>query len=152
MKFEDLPDNEDFLIQYRDNWDGEGDVYWTLARKFRDKLLSADSFDELLMYRGDEVLDIILLDKEQTVYSLIKVNYDHYRYETFIKASLDLAELMKLCKPERIEVMFYSPDERILTEGEMASTGRPAEHFWICIDKSKPARITLDFEDEDETE
>ena len=152
MKFEDLPNGEDFLIQYRDNSDGEGHVDWILARKFRNKLYSVDKGDELLMYRGDEVLDLMLIGKEQTVYSLIKVNYDHYRYESFIKSSLDLAELMNMCKPERIEVMFYSPEERILTEDEMISSGQPNEHFWICIDRSRRPRVTLEFEDDDEVE
>lgn len=52
-----------YAVYMLDNWDGEGDTYWIIARKQDDgEWVSEESGKGLIEYEGDELLKIIPLD------------------------------------------------------------------------------------------
>lgn len=52
-----------FAVYLRDNWDGEGDMYWVLARIDENgKWVTDESGKPLLAYEGDAVLRVTLLE------------------------------------------------------------------------------------------
>lgn len=52
-----------YAVYLYDNWDGEGDTYWVIARKQDNGVwVSEESGKELIEHEGDELLKIIPLD------------------------------------------------------------------------------------------
>lgn len=52
-----------YAVYLRDNWDGEGDTYWLIARRKENGVwVSEESGQGLIKYEGDELLKIIPLD------------------------------------------------------------------------------------------
>src|SRR5690554_3789003 len=52
-----------YAVYLRDNWDGEGDTYWLIARRKENGVwVSEESGKGLIEYEGDELLKIIPLD------------------------------------------------------------------------------------------
>src|SRR5690606_8251858 len=52
-----------YAVYLRDNWDGEGDTYWLIARRKENGVwVSEGSGEGLIKYEGDELLKIIPLD------------------------------------------------------------------------------------------
>lgn len=61
-----------YAILYRDNWDGEGDTYHTIANLEADGRWSDnETGKELLGYQGDEILKAWPLDDSQETLALI---------------------------------------------------------------------------------
>lgn len=51
-----------YAVYLRDNWDGEGDTYWILARKQDNGVwVSEDSGKELIEHEGDALLKVVPL-------------------------------------------------------------------------------------------
>jgi len=52
-------------IHYRDNWDGQGDTYFILARKGNDgRWIAEETNAELMQYKGDAILHVWPLTKD----------------------------------------------------------------------------------------
>lgn len=48
-----------YAIHYRNNWDGEGDTYYVIARKEQDgRWIVEETEEELLQYEGDAILQV----------------------------------------------------------------------------------------------
>ena len=89
-----------YAILFRNNWDGEGDNYETLAILDAEGIWRDEDGGELLEYQGDEVLSAWPMDDGSNVLALLD------ELEAAEKRIAELeARMVKL--PERYEVDMY---------------------------------------------
>ncbi len=125
-----------FAIHYRDNWDGEGDTYYLLARRTEDgRWMSDESGKKLLEYEGDAVLEAWPLTSGTTSDKYRAELYDEtwgkargMGYGNVTEALAELARMKAAERPDTHAVRDVLAERRRQVEAEGWTTEHDDEH------------------------